>query len=53
MTSTFTAQEVSSIVAESQREGLLGDAHDLVTGALEFSERCARDVAVPSASSSP
>jgi CBS domain containing-hemolysin-like protein len=47
VTSTFTAEEVSSIVAESQREGLLDDQHGLVTGALEFSERTAADVAVP------
>jgi CBS domain containing-hemolysin-like protein len=47
VTSTFTAAEVSSIVAESRREGLLGDAHELVAGALEFSERSAREVAVP------
>ncbi|GAB3678105.1 hemolysin family protein [Angustibacter aerolatus] len=44
--STFTAEEVQSIVAESRREGLLGDEHDLVAGALEFSDRTAADVAV-------
>lgn len=47
VTSTFTAQEVQSIVAESRREGLLGDEHGLVVGALEFSDRDAGDVAVP------
>ncbi|GAB3595034.1 hemolysin family protein [Angustibacter peucedani] len=47
VTSTFTAEEVSSIVAQSRREGLLGDEHGLVSGALEFSERAAADVAVP------
>ncbi len=47
VTSTFTAEEVSSIVAQSRREGLLGVEHDLVTGALEFSQRDAGDVAVP------
>jgi CBS domain containing-hemolysin-like protein len=47
VTSTFTAEEVSSIVAESRREGLLHDEHGLVTGALEFSERTAGDVEVP------
>ncbi len=47
VTSTFTAEEVSSIVAQSRREGLLGDEHELVSGALEFSERDAGDVAVP------
>lgn len=46
VTSTFTAQEVSSIVAESQREGLLGEEHALVSGALEFGQRDAGDVAV-------
>ena len=35
-------------MAESHREGLLeGDQHGLVTGALEFSDRVAGDVAVP------
>jgi len=47
VTSTFTAEEVHSIVAESRREGLLGDEHGLVVGALEFSDRDASDVAVP------
>ncbi len=46
VTSTFTAEEVSSIVAESRREGLLHDDHGLVSGALEFSERTAGDVEV-------
>jgi CBS domain containing-hemolysin-like protein len=47
VTSTFTAEEVSSIVRQSRQEGLLDDRHGLVTGALEFSERTAGDVAVP------
>jgi len=47
VTSTFTAQEVHSIVTVSRREGLLGDEHELVVGALEFSDRDAGDVAVP------
>ena len=47
VTSTFTAEEVQSIVEESQREGLLGHEHALVAGALEFSARDAGDVAVP------
>ena len=47
VTSTFTAEEVQSIVEESQREGLLGHEHALVAGALEFSDRDAGDVAVP------
>jgi CBS domain containing-hemolysin-like protein len=48
LASAFTAQEVQHIVAESHREGLLErDQHGLVTGALEFSDRVAGDVAVP------
>ncbi len=47
VTSAFTAEEVQSIVTESQREGLLVDGQELVRGALEFSERDAGDVAVP------
>jgi CBS domain containing-hemolysin-like protein len=47
VTSAFTAEEVQSIVQESRREGLLGREHALVTGALEFSDRDAGDVAVP------
>lgn len=46
--STFTTQEVGEIVAESHREGLIAeDQHGLVTGALEFSDRLAGEVAVP------
>ncbi len=47
VTSTFTAEEVASIVTQSRREGLLDDQHQLVAGALEFSDRDAGDVAVP------
>lgn len=47
VTSTFTAQEVHAIVTRSRQEGLLGDEHELVVGALEFSDRDAGDVAVP------
>jgi CBS domain containing-hemolysin-like protein len=44
----FTAEEVGLIVAESRREGLIEEEqHGLVRGALEFSDRVARDVAVP------
>ncbi len=46
LTSAFTAEEVHAIVTESRREGLLEDGHNLLTGALEFSERCAGDVMV-------
>jgi CBS domain containing-hemolysin-like protein len=45
--STYTADEVHSIVTESAREGLLPDDHGLLTGALEFSDRLAVDVMVP------
>jgi CBS domain containing-hemolysin-like protein len=47
LTSAFTAQEVRSILTESQREGLLLEEHVLLAGALEFSERVAGDVMVP------
>jgi len=47
LASTYTADEVHSIVTESAREGLLVDDHGLLTGALEFSEREAGDVMVP------
>jgi CBS domain containing-hemolysin-like protein len=43
--SAFTLDEVSSIVSESAREGLLDDG--LLGSALEFSERVAADVMVP------
>lgn len=44
--STYTAEEVHSIVTESSKEGLLGD-DTVVRGALEFSDQSARDVMVP------
>lgn len=47
LASTYTADEVQSIVTESTREGLLPDNHGLLAGALEFSERQAADVMVP------
>lgn len=47
LASTYTVEEVHSIVTESAREGLLADDHGLLTGALEFSEREAGDVMVP------
>ncbi len=47
VSSAFTAEEVHSIIAESRREGLLEEGHELVTGALEFSDRVAADVMVP------
>ncbi|MFP5345979.1 MAG: hemolysin family protein [Actinomycetes bacterium] len=45
--SAYTAEEVHSIVAESQREGLLQEGHELLTGALEFSDRVAGELMVP------
>lgn len=47
LASAYTADEVQSILAESAREGLLSGEYDLLTGALEFSERQAGDVMVP------
>lgn len=47
LASAFTAEEVHSIVAESRKEGLLEDEHNLLTGALELAERTAGDVMVP------
>lgn len=45
--SSFTAEEVHSIVTESRREGTIDDDHGLLTGALEFSDLVAREVMVP------
>ncbi len=47
VTSTFTADEVASILAESRREGLIEDQQGLVTGALAFAGRDAGEAAVP------
>ena len=47
--SAFTAQEVQSIVEQSQAEGLLADEQGLLSGALEFSDRTAAEVMVPRA----
>ncbi len=44
--SSFTAEEVQSIVERSAAEGLLDDEQGLLSGALEFSDRTARDVMV-------
>ncbi len=46
LASAFTAEEVHAIVAESRKKGLLEPGHDLVTGALELSQRTASDVMV-------
>jgi CBS domain containing-hemolysin-like protein len=45
--STFTADEVQSIVALSHAEGTLQDPAGLLTGAIEFSDHNAADVMVP------
>lgn len=45
--SAFTAQEVQSIVEQSQAEGLLEDEQGLLSGALEFSDRTAAEVMIP------
>jgi len=47
VSSAFTADEVHSIVERSSAEGTLEDAHGLLTGALEFSDKTAGDVMVP------
>jgi len=44
--STFTAEEVRSIVTESTREGLLDDRQGLLAGAIELGSRRAGDVMV-------
>ncbi|MCF2706642.1 HlyC/CorC family transporter [Arcanobacterium haemolyticum] len=43
----FTVDEVVSIVEASEAAGVLSDEQGLISGALEFSEHCARDVMVP------
>ncbi|MEN8581943.1 hemolysin family protein [Burkholderia sp. RS01] len=45
--SSFTLEEVQSIVQESTRHGLVDDDAGLITGALEFSEHSAAEVMVP------
>ncbi|WP_278235083.1 hemolysin family protein [Isoptericola sp. AK164] len=45
--SAFTVEEVQSIVEASRAEGVLEDDQGLLTGAIEFSSRTARDVMVP------
>ena len=50
MASAYTAQEVHEIVRESAREGLLeAEQHGLTSRVLEFRDRVAADVAVPTA----
>ncbi len=45
--STYTAQEVASIVEVSQQEGKLRDELGLLSGTLEFSTETARSIMVP------
>ncbi|WP_144877264.1 hemolysin family protein [Microbacterium sp. 1.5R] len=45
--STFTLDEVATIVDQSRREGVLMDAAGAVAAAVEFTDKKARDVAVP------
>ncbi len=47
VTSTFTLEEVQSIVQESTRHGLVDDDSGLISGALEFSGQTAGTVMVP------
>lgn len=47
VTSTYTLEEVQSIVAESTRTGLVDDGSGLISGALEFSDYTAESVMVP------
>jgi len=44
--STFTIDEVATIVSQSRREGVLMDASGAVANAVEFTDKKARDVAV-------
>lgn len=46
VTSTYTADEVRSIVERSQAEGVLEDPEGLLTGAIHFSDKTAQDVMV-------
>ena len=45
--SSYTLEEVQSIVAESTRSGLVDDQTGLITGALEFSSQTAQSIMVP------
>lgn len=45
--SSFTLEEVQSIVQESTRHGLVDDDAGLITGALEFSDHTASHIMVP------
>ncbi len=45
--STFTLEEVATIVDQSRREGVLADAAGTVAAVVEFTDKKSRDVAVP------
>jgi len=45
--STFTLDEVATIVAQSTQEGVLLDRTGAVVAAVEFTDKKARDIAVP------
>ncbi|MER7798578.1 hemolysin family protein [Microbacterium sp. NPDC096154] len=45
--STFTLDEVATIVTQSRREGVLDDVSGAVAAAVEFTDKKAGDVAVP------
>ncbi|RUQ22366.1 hemolysin family protein [Kocuria sp. HSID16901] len=47
VSSTFTLEELQTIVEESTAEGLVTDEDGMLTGALEFSEKSVGDVMVP------
>lgn len=46
-TSTFTLDEVATIVNQSTKEGILFDGTGALTAAFEFTNRTVKDVAVP------
>src|SRR5690606_26954341 len=46
-TSAYTIDEVANIVAQSQREGVLRDDSGALSAAFEFTEKQAKDVAIP------
>ncbi|TFV96450.1 hemolysin family protein [Leifsonia flava] len=45
--STFTLEEVATIVSQSKREGVLKDSNGALNAAFEFTTKKVRDVAVP------
>lgn len=47
VSSSYTLEEVQSIVEESTRSGLVDDQTGLITGALEFSSQTAQSIMVP------